>query len=77
MMVGMSCSKIFGFFIRGTSNAVNALAVFKSLILDSGKYELNELIHGLDVKNQEVLCDIENVAKWGNDEDWVDELGCF
>jgi formate C-acetyltransferase len=62
---------LFGVFIRGTSNAVNALAAVSETMARRG---LPELLAGVEGRDPAVLAAIEAAPKWGNDEERVDAL---
>ena len=72
---GLPYSDIYGLFIRGTSNAVNALAAIEYLVVAQCEFGLPEMLTGVDARNPEVLAAIARVPKWGNDEDHVDSIG--
>jgi len=75
LLVGMPYPNIYGLFLRGTSNAVNALAAIDDLVIRNGKYSLTDLTMGVDAADKAVLGDIERAPKWGNDDDAADRLG--
>ena len=75
LLKGMTYSNIYGVYIRGTSNAINALAVVDFLVVKHHKLKLAELIEGVDKQDLKILNLISGVPRWGNDNDYVDELG--
>ncbi len=75
LLKGMTYSNIYGVFIRGTANAINALAVVDFLVVKHHKLKLSELIEGVDKQDSKVLNLISSVPRWGNDNDYVDDLG--
>ncbi len=75
LLSGMPYSDIYGVFIRGTANAVNALAAVESLADEDGPYELSDLLEGVDARNADVLGAIGEAPKWGNDDDRADRIG--
>ncbi|MDP6778332.1 MAG: pyruvate formate lyase family protein [Candidatus Latescibacteria bacterium] len=75
LLHGMPYTDIYGLFIRGTANAVNALAAFEHLTVEEGPYTLSELIEGVDAGDADVLSAIGGAPKWGNDDDRADRFG--
>jgi formate C-acetyltransferase len=73
-MVGMDYPDIYGFYLRGTTNAVNALAVVQSLADREGELQVGDLLAGLDAGREDVLTFLGQAPKWGNDEDVADRL---
>ena len=65
---------ILGVFIRGTSNAVNALAAIETLARDDGRHRIADLIAAVDAGDRVVLDAIAQAPKWGNDDDRADTL---
>lgn len=72
--VGMPYPHIYGMFIRGTANAVNALAAIESLVVEKRRYRLDELLAGLDAARPDVMRSLAEAPKWGNDEEMPDRL---
>jgi pyruvate-formate lyase len=59
---------IYGVFIRGTANAVDALTAFHELVEQRG-YALDELLAGVDSRDPAVLDAIARAPKWGRDDE--------
>ncbi|MFC1940549.1 pyruvate formate lyase family protein [Chloroflexota bacterium] len=62
----------------GQINCINSLAAIKKLVLDDRKYTMAELADAL--KNnwegrEEMRLEFANAPHWGNDEEYVDEVG--
>ena len=75
LMLGMPYNDIYGVFIRGTANAINALAAVESLAEENGVYELPDLLAGVDDRDTTILGAISGAPKWGNDDDRADRIG--
>lgn len=65
---------ILGVFIRGTSNAVNALAVIDSRVEKGDRHEWADLLAAVDARDPQLLDATEHAPKWGNDDARVDAL---
>ena len=66
---------IYGFFIRGTTNAVNALAAVEQEIFGQNDGTLVEFFERLDARDPDLLERIASAPKWGTDDDAADALG--
>jgi formate C-acetyltransferase len=75
LLVGMPYNDIYGVFIRGTANAVNALAAVEELIEKDARYGLADLVAGVDRRDAAMLTAIADAPKWGNDDDRADRIG--
>ena len=63
-------------FFTWTEN-VDSLAAVKKLVFDDKKYSMTELIDALKndwVGKEEMRLDFANAPKWGNDDDYVDDM---
>ncbi len=61
----------------GFTNTIDSLAAVKKLVFDDKKYSLRQLIDAINnnYENKDIIKDIENCPKYGNDLDYVDNLG--
>ena len=73
-LVGLPYSHIYGLFIRGTSNAANALAAFQDIVNGRGGTDPTRLLKGIDERDPRILRAIERAPKWGSDDDRADRL---
>jgi len=64
----------------GFADVANSLAAVKKLVFEEKKISMNELLDAIDknFENREELRQvlINKAPKWGNDDDYVDELAC-
>lgn len=61
----------------GFSNSIDSLAAIKKLVFDDKKYTLKQLVEVINnnYQDSEILKDINNCPKYGNDDNYVDYLG--
>ncbi len=74
LLKGMKYPHIYGLFIRGTSNAVNALSSISNIVEKRKLCSLNELISAIDSQDPRFLAEIAKAPKWGNDDEAADGL---
>lgn len=64
----------------GFADATNAIAALKKMVFDEKKLTMDQMMTLLETnfEGQEVIRQmlINKVPKWGNDDDYVDEIGC-
>jgi pyruvate-formate lyase len=62
----------------GIVDATNSLVAIKKLIFEDGKYTMEELVTALRANwegHDNMRRDVISAPKWGNDDDYVDEIG--
>lgn len=64
-----------GCFVRGTTNATNALAAVDEMARQQGGLTLSAMMRGVDAGDLDVLSRIAAAPKWGNDDDAADRWG--
>jgi pyruvate-formate lyase len=55
-------------FVRGTTNAVNALAAIDQMVFQSGQLTIPELVARLEQNDASLLDSLRMAPKWGNDD---------
>jgi formate C-acetyltransferase len=72
LLRSMPYSDIYGFYVIGTANAVNALAALDEEVFGNGGRSLAEYIAGVDEGDPVLLERIAAAPKWGNDDEKAD-----
>jgi formate C-acetyltransferase len=72
LLRAMPYSDIYGFYVLGTSNAVNALAAVDAEVFGGKGRPLAEYIAGVDEGDPALLERIAAAPKWGNDDEEAD-----
>lgn len=72
LLRAMPYSNIYGFYVIGTANAVNALAAVDSEVFGNGNVTLAEYLAGVEKGDQKLLDRIAAAPKWGNDDEKAD-----
>ena len=71
-LLAMPYSDIETVFVRGTSNAVDALAAIEQLVFRRRRITLTDLLAALDRQDEQVLALLRDAPKWGNDDPAAD-----
>jgi len=72
LLRAMPYSDIYGFYVIGTANAVNALAAVEAEVFGNGGRSLADYVTGIDEGDAALLERIAAAPKWGNDDDRAD-----
>ena len=72
MLTNLRYANVLGFYTRGTSNAVNALAAMEQEVFQGGRSTLADYIAAVDAQDPRLLGRIAEAPKWGNDDDAAD-----
>ncbi len=73
LLRGMRYPDLYGFYIRGTANAVNVLVVIEHLVT-RGHHRVGDLLAGVQARDPKILETIAEAPKWGDDNDEADRL---
>ncbi|MFP4354415.1 MAG: pyruvate formate lyase family protein [Phycisphaerae bacterium] len=65
-------ARIPGLFLRGTTNATNALAAVDRLVYREKRWSLGDLLAGIDRRDAAVLEAVAGCPKWGRDDPEAD-----
>jgi formate C-acetyltransferase len=74
-LVAMPYSDVATVFVRGTTNAVDALAAMDGLVFGEQRIGVEQLLAAMDRNDDATLAMLRGAPKWGNDDPAADRWG--